>query len=187
MSELHKKIVEKNHARQDKARERTSHYPACNAERGDYVLWSHVDEAHHPKLLVTWVGPYRVVEVNEFSAKIEQLITKEQRDAHMSRLKMYAESSFEVTEEILEHVADQGILLMVEHIAAHKFDKNRDWYYMLVHWEGFESIEASWEEVTHLVRDCPAVVQAYVEALKPGKYREQLASRIKTIKAKLKA
>ncbi|KAH9187012.1 hypothetical protein AeNC1_011010 [Aphanomyces euteiches] len=100
---------------------------------------------------------------------------------------MYAESSFEVTEEILEHVADQGILLKVEHIAAHKFDKNRDCYYMLVHWEGFESIEASWEEVTHLVRDCPVVVQAYVDALKPGKDREQLASRIKTIKAKLKA
>ncbi|KAH9104571.1 hypothetical protein LEN26_015003 [Aphanomyces euteiches] len=167
MSELHNEIVEKNHARQDKARERTSQYPACNAERGDYVLWSRVDEAHHPKLLVTWVEPYRVVEVNEFSAKIEHLITKEQRDAHMSRLKMYAESSFEVTEEILEH--------------------NRDCYYMLVHWEGFESIEASWEEVTHLVRDCPAVVQAYVDALKPGKDREQLVSRIKTIKAKLKA
>ncbi|KAH9106457.1 hypothetical protein AeMF1_017927 [Aphanomyces euteiches] len=187
MSELHKEIVEKNHARQDKARERTSQYPACNAERGNYVLWSRVDEAHHPKLLVTWVGPYRVVEVNEFSARIEHLITKEQRDAHMSRLKMYAESSFEVTEEILEHVADQGILLKVEHIAAHKFDKNRDCYYMLVHWEGFESIEASWEEVTHLVRDCPVVVQAYVDALKPGKDREQLGSRIKTIKAKLKA
>ncbi|KAF0729041.1 hypothetical protein Ae201684_013340 [Aphanomyces euteiches] len=187
MSELHKETVEKNHARQDKARERTSQYPACNAERGDYVLWSRVDEAHHQKLLVTWVGLYRVMKVNEFSARIVHLITKEQRDAHMSRLKMYAESSFEVTEEILEHVADQGILLKVEHIAAHKCDKNRDCYYMLVHWEGFESIEASWKEVTHLVRDCPVVVQAYVDALKPGKDREQLASRIKTIKAKLKA
>ncbi|KAH9121386.1 hypothetical protein AeMF1_006872 [Aphanomyces euteiches] len=103
MHQLHKEIVEQNHAKQDKARERTSQYPVCNADRGDYVLWSRVDEAHHPKLLVTWVGPYRVVEVNEFSARIEHLITKEQRDAHMSRLKMYAESSFEVTDEILEH------------------------------------------------------------------------------------
>ncbi|KAF0727163.1 hypothetical protein Ae201684P_019356 [Aphanomyces euteiches] len=126
MKQLHKEIVEQNHAKQDKARERTSQYPACNADRGDYVLWSRVDEAHHPKLLVTWVGPYRVVEVNEFSARIEHLITKEQRDAHMSRLKMYAESSFEVTDEILEHVADQRILLKVARIESHKFDKTRD-------------------------------------------------------------
>ncbi|KAH9090266.1 hypothetical protein LEN26_018896, partial [Aphanomyces euteiches] len=162
MHQLHKEIVEQNHAKQDKARERTSQYPVCNADRGDYVLWSRVDEAHHPKLLLTWVGPYRVVEVNEFSARIEHLITKEQRDAHMSRLKMYAESSFEVTDEILEHVADQGILLKVERIESHKFDKTRDCYYMLVHWEGFEAIEASWEDVTQLLRDCPAVVHAYV-------------------------
>ncbi|KAH9123096.1 hypothetical protein AeMF1_005839 [Aphanomyces euteiches] len=185
MHQLHKEIVEQNHAKQDKARERTSQYPACNADRGDYVLWSRVDEAHHPKLLVT--GPYRVVEVNEFSARIEHLITKEQRDAHMSRLKMYAESSFEVTDEILEHVADQGILLKVARIESHKFDKTRDCYYMLVHWEGFEAIEASWEDVTQLLRDCPAVVHAYVETLKPGRDREQLASRIQSIQAKLKA
>ncbi|KAH9084271.1 hypothetical protein LEN26_020966 [Aphanomyces euteiches] len=187
MHQLHKEIVEQNHAKQDKARERTSQYPACNADRGDYVLWSRVDEAHHPKLLVTWVGPYRVVEVNEFSARIEHLITKEQRDAHMSRLKMYAESSFEVTDEILEPVADQGILLKVARIESHKFDKTCDCYYMLVHWEGFEAIEASWEDVTQLLRDCPAVVHAYVEALKPGRDREQLASRIQSIQAKLKA
>ncbi|KAF0731265.1 hypothetical protein Ae201684P_011945 [Aphanomyces euteiches] len=102
----------------------------------------------------------------------------------MSRLKMYAESSFEVTDEILEHVADQGILLKVARIESHKFDKTRDCYYMLVHWEGFEAIEASWEDVTQLLRDCPDV---YVEALKPGRDREQLASRIKSIQAKLKA
>ncbi|KAH9181337.1 hypothetical protein AeNC1_016687, partial [Aphanomyces euteiches] len=34
MKQLHKEIVEQNHAKQDKARERTSQYPACNADRG---------------------------------------------------------------------------------------------------------------------------------------------------------
>ncbi|KAH9094653.1 hypothetical protein LEN26_018183 [Aphanomyces euteiches] len=151
MKQLHKEIVEQNHAKQDKARERTSQYPACNADRGDYVLWSRVDEEHHPKLLVTWVGP-----------------NSETRTCQGSR-------------------SGQGILLKVARIEFHKFDNTRDCYYMIVHWEGFEAIEASWEDVTQLLRDCPTVVHAYVEALKPGRDREQLESRIKSIQVKLKA
>ncbi|KAH9064792.1 hypothetical protein Ae201684P_003574 [Aphanomyces euteiches] len=42
-------------------------------------------------------------------------------------------------------------------------------------------------EKNHARQDKARELQAYVDALKPGKDREQLASRIKTIKAKLKA
>ncbi|ETV93828.1 hypothetical protein H310_12390, partial [Aphanomyces invadans] len=100
---MHKEVMNKNEQRVLKAMMKTDSYENCNVTEGDYVLWSRVDERSHPKLLVTWLGPYRVKEVGEFSVKIEHLITHEEREAHMSRIKMYAESSFEITEEILEH------------------------------------------------------------------------------------
>ncbi|ETV71538.1 hypothetical protein H257_13201 [Aphanomyces astaci] len=64
---------------------------------------------------VNKVGPYRVKSVGQFSVILELLVTHEEREAHTSRVKMYAEVSFEVTEEILEHASEQGI------ITGHKF------------------------------------------------------------------
>ncbi|ETV65102.1 hypothetical protein H257_18092 [Aphanomyces astaci] len=87
------------------------HKERCNVSEGDFVLWSRVDERYHPKLLVTWTGLYRIKEVGEFSVVLEHLVTLELREAHTSRVKLYIEYSFEVTEEILEHVSEQGIML----------------------------------------------------------------------------
>ncbi|KAF0683199.1 Aste57867_24731 [Aphanomyces stellatus] len=175
LRELHKEICDSNEARQVKAFGRTLDYNAINAEVGDYVLWSRVDEVRYPKLLVTWIGPYKVVEVNEYSAKIEHLATNEQRDAHTSRLKMYADASFNITEEILEHVSNQGVLLKVERITATKFDKASGGFLMQVYWGGFEDIEASWEPMKQLAQDCPAIIRAYVDGLKAGLEKDRLA------------
>ncbi|KAH9088225.1 hypothetical protein LEN26_019605 [Aphanomyces euteiches] len=171
---LHKAILDKNEARATKAMIATANAEACNVCEGDYVLWSRVDENHHPKLLVTWIGPYRVAQVNEYSLEIEHLLTKERRQVHMSRVKLYAEESFEVTEELLEHISEQGIMLKVSSISTHKLDKDAGEYVLLVHWEGLGEIEASCERLSKLMRECPAVVQAYVKTIKSKKIREAL-------------
>ena len=171
---IHKQIFDKNEARATKAMIATANAETCNVCEGDYVLWSRVDENHHPKLLVTLLGPYRVTKVNEYSIEIEHLLTKERRQAHMSRVKLYAEENFEVTEEILEHISEQGILLKVSSISTHKLDKDAGEYMLLVHWEGLEDLEASWEQLSKLMRECPAVVQAYAKSIKSKKTREAL-------------
>ena len=74
---IHKQILDNNEARATKAMIATANAETCNVCEGDYVLWSRVDENHHPKLLVTWLGPYRVTEVNEYSIEIKHLLTKE--------------------------------------------------------------------------------------------------------------
>jgi hypothetical protein len=81
-------------------------------------------------------------------------------------VKLYADASFEVSEEILEHVAEQGILLKIEKITQHVYDKPTKGYLLHVHWEGFEIIEASWEPLAKLMSECPALVRAYIYALK---------------------
>ena len=47
-------------------------------------------------------------------------------------------------------------------------------YMLLVHWEGLEDLEASWERLSKLMRECPAVVQAYAKSIKSKKTREAL-------------
>jgi hypothetical protein len=163
---LHKEVLDKNEARLLRGMARSEGNAELNISEGDYVLWSRVDERRHPKLLVTWIGPYQVVEVNEFSVVIEHLLTKDRKTAHSSRVKLYADASFEVSEEILEHVAEQGILLKVEKITQHVYDKPTKGYLLYVHWEGFEIIEASWEPLAKLMSECPALVRAYIYALK---------------------
>ncbi|KAF0761210.1 hypothetical protein AaE_003463, partial [Aphanomyces astaci] len=137
---MHKEVLDKNAMRAAKATKATEKYEQCNVSEGDYVLWSRVDERYHPKLLVTWTGPYRVKEVGEFSVVLEHLVTHELREAHASRVKLYAEDSFEVTEEILEHVSEQGIMLKVKSIGGHKFVPDVKDFMLEVLWVDFEDI-----------------------------------------------
>ncbi|EGZ21544.1 hypothetical protein PHYSODRAFT_488387 [Phytophthora sojae] len=92
----------------------------ANFDVGDYVLRSRVDQKQNDKLLVTWIGPYQIVGADEHSFRVQHLVTGAESDVHASRLKFYADASFEVTEEIREHVAAQGIVLTVAELKEHR-------------------------------------------------------------------
>lgn len=48
-------------------------------------------------------------------------------DVHPSRFKFYADSSLEVTKELVEHVAAQGIFLRVHEFKDHqRSERNQD-------------------------------------------------------------
>ncbi|POM58209.1 Hypothetical protein PHPALM_37180 [Phytophthora palmivora] len=49
-------------------------------------------------------------------------------DVHPSRLKLYADSSLEVTEELLDHIACQGTLLAVEAIVYRRINSDMNAY-----------------------------------------------------------
>ncbi|GMF18784.1 unnamed protein product [Phytophthora fragariaefolia] len=85
---------------------------------GDYVLRSRVDEKHSNELQVTWVGP--VVRADSHSFRVQHLITGEELDVYASRLKMYADDSLDVSDELLEHIASQGIVLAVNELKDHR-------------------------------------------------------------------
>ncbi|KAH9174294.1 hypothetical protein AeNC1_017681, partial [Aphanomyces euteiches] len=51
---------------------------------------------------------------------------------------------------------------------------------LLVHWEGLEEIEASWERLSKLMRECPAVVQAYAKTIKSKKMKWNVAAASKS-------
>ncbi|GMF63865.1 unnamed protein product [Phytophthora fragariaefolia] len=114
-----------------------------NFTEGDYVIRSRENEKSGDKLLVSWVEPYRVVRTDVHSSRIEHLITGAKLNVHASRPKFYAESSLKVTEERIEHTSSQGIVLVVEKL---------------------KEIEDSYEPLSSLAHDVPALVNPYVAA-----------------------
>lgn len=129
---------------------------------GDYVLRSRVDERRHNKLLVTWVGPYVVTRADSHSFRVRQLVTGAEQDVHASRLKFYADSDLEVTDELLEHVASQGIVLKVESIVKHRWNDQSQGFELLVSWCDLETIKDSWEPLQSLTHDVSVLVDAYI-------------------------
>ncbi|OWZ04013.1 LOW QUALITY PROTEIN: hypothetical protein PHMEG_00024161 [Phytophthora megakarya] len=144
----------------NKKRERGEN--VVNFTEGDYVLRSRVDEKKTHKLLVTWVGPFRVVRADAHSFLIKHLITGAELDIHASRLKFYADASLDVTEELLEHISSQGIILAVEKLKDHRWNDAIGDFEILVQWRGLEAIEDSYEPLTSLARDIPILVNQYV-------------------------
>ncbi|ETN02740.1 hypothetical protein PPTG_23880 [Phytophthora nicotianae INRA-310] len=140
-----------------------------NFSVGDYVLRSRVDERRHNKLLVTWIGPYVVTRADSHSFRVRHLVTGKEQDVHASRLKFYADSDLEVTEELLEHVASQGIVSKVNRLNKHRWIEQKQVYELLLSWCGLEPIEDSWEPFRSLAQDIPALTRTYVEAAEDAK------------------
>ncbi|KAK1935651.1 hypothetical protein P3T76_010346 [Phytophthora citrophthora] len=135
-----------------------------NFSVGDYVLWSRVDERlRGNKLMVRWVGPYRVTTANEYSFTIEHLLTGDSFEVHGSRLKYYDDASMDVDEEVLEHVAKQGIVLGVACFRDHRYNTTTNQWELLVSWRGLQNIEDSWEPLQAMQRDVPNLVANYAE------------------------
>ncbi|EGZ21590.1 hypothetical protein PHYSODRAFT_329520 [Phytophthora sojae] len=106
------------------------------------------------KLMVRWVGPFRIVQELPTSYMIEHLLTGEQFDVHAIRLKHYADGTLDVTEELKHHVALQGIKLGVR-----------------------ADTEDSWEEFGGIFNAVPEIVDRYVDTCsdtKLKKYRKTL-------------
>ncbi|POM62524.1 hypothetical protein PHPALM_28314 [Phytophthora palmivora] len=130
---------------------------------GDYVLRSRVDKKKGNKLLVTWQGPYKVVRADAHSFRVSHLITGYEVDVHASRLKFYQDSSLNVTEELLEHVASQGIVLAIEELKRHRWNSATKDYEVLVSWKGLESVEDSWEPLTSLAKEVKILLDHYIQ------------------------
>lgn len=115
-----------------------------NFEPGDYVLWSRVFKGKPPKignLHVRWIGHFQVISAQLHSFRIPHLLNGDERDVHASRLKFYSDSSLDVSEEIREHIASQGIILVVKGFLDYRSvgAKNR-LYEIMVKWQGLEDI-----------------------------------------------
>ncbi|KAJ0391006.1 hypothetical protein P43SY_011949 [Pythium insidiosum] len=153
LAEMHQEVTDR--------KERTRMYQRMakrgtleNFSIGDYVLW--------------------VVEALEYSYKIEHLLTGDVVEVHGSRLKFYDDASLDLTDEIHEHIAKQGIVMGVEEIKDHRFNEVTQQWELLISWRGLQDVEDSWEPLADVKRDIPLLIQEYVEANEAADLRTQL-------------
>ncbi|ETP33057.1 hypothetical protein F442_18351, partial [Phytophthora nicotianae P10297] len=95
--------------------------------------------------------------------RVSHLVTGDELDVHPSRLKFYADSSLDVTEEILEHVAAQGIILAISELKKHRWNASISDDEVLVGWKGLESVEDSWEPLTSLATEVKVLLDQYIQ------------------------
>lgn len=162
MQEMHKTVKDQQEKQRLLNRKRNRGEHLVSFSVGDFVLRSRVDEKHGNKLQVTWIGPYRVIRADSHSFRVQHLVTGDELDVHASRLKLYADSSLEVTEELLEHVASQGILLAVKELKEHRWNADIGDYEIRVEWKGLQTIEDSYEPMLSLSKEVRVLVSNYV-------------------------
>ena len=97
--------------------------------------------------------------------EVEDLTSDRVLSVHAERLKFYADSELEVTEELVNLISHDGSGFEVQEILSWR--RQNDEYQCLVHWLGLEDVEESWEPLTTLWEDIPNVVRAWFRTLPP--------------------
>ncbi|ETM02791.1 hypothetical protein L917_00835 [Phytophthora nicotianae] len=94
-------------------------------------------------------------------AEIQNLITGQRKEAHASRLKFYADSSLDVTEDLMLHVAQNSEGYVVDSLLKARYNQQEKRHEIKVSWRGLDVIEDSWEPADILLQDVPVAVKAF--------------------------
>ena len=99
---------------------------------------------------------------------VQHLVTAELRDVHVTTMRVYADDKLEITGELLkvfQQLEDQREY-HIRSISAIKRAASGDEFVVKVAWEGLEEAVSTWEPVSHVLYDAPAVVSKELKALR---------------------
>ena len=99
---------------------------------------------------------------------MEHLVTGELRDVHVARMRFYADDKLEITGELLkvfQQWENQGEY-HIRRTSATKRAASSDEFVAKVAWEGLEEAESTWEPVSRVLHDAPAVLRKELKALR---------------------
>ena len=130
---------------------------------GDFVLRGETRSG--PKLRLKWTRPYRVTECkSEFLFQIEKLGTGIKSTSHGRRQKLFRNSDYEITEDVLNHLDYQkGELLVIE--SFENIRERQGHIELEVKWRGFESAENDWLSLEVLREDVPEMLSEHLEEI----------------------
>jgi hypothetical protein len=119
-----------------------------------------------PKFQVKWKGPRRVTSVeSNYVFVVENLLTKELKAAHATRLRFYEDKELNVTDELsqaAEHIDHQ--LYVVSQILDARYNKQEMFHGLFVAWRGFPVGKATWEPYSVMDVDVPGMVAKFLES-----------------------
>jgi Chromo (CHRromatin Organisation MOdifier) domain len=118
------------------------------------------------KLQAKWKGPRRVVSVeSDFVLVVGNLLTKELKAAHATRLRFYNDNELNVAAELAqaaEHNDHQ--LYVVSKILDARYNEQEMFHKLLVAWRGFPVGEATWEPYSVMAVEVPEMVAKFMES-----------------------
>jgi hypothetical protein len=133
---------------------------------GDYVLVAEHRKSGVSKLQVKWKGPRRVASLeSDYAFVVENILTKELKAAHATRLRFYKNKELNVTAELAqaaEHNDHQ--LYVVAKILDARNNEQELFHELLVAWRGFPVGEATWEPYSVMAVDVPDMVVKFMES-----------------------
>ena len=102
--QLQRETVERSESERQRARQAISRGDLPHFTVGDYVLVARARKGgRHAKLMNTWTRPWKVVsDDREHVYTVEYIISGDVHDAHVARLKFYADKELNVTRRIQE-------------------------------------------------------------------------------------
>jgi hypothetical protein len=133
---------------------------------GDYVLVAEHRKSGVSKLQVKLKGSRRVASVesdNEFV--VENLLTKELKAAHTTRLRFYKHKDLNVTAELAQAAEhNDHKLYLVSKILDARYNEQEMFHELLVAWRGFIVEKATWEPYSVMAVDVPDMVAKFMES-----------------------
>ena len=150
---------------------------------GDYVLVATPKTTKQHKLSAVWRGPYRVIgTVSEYVYEMEHLVTNVVSQAHIQRMKYYADSELDMDiPELMDDIQHESTVFNaydVESIQSHKYDTGSMQYVLHIKWGGFSEVENTWEPFLDLLEQVPQLVTRYVNGLRNSQARTDMLTLI---------
>lgn len=165
---MHRDVAEIGDQRRMQARaRRAARAKPPNFGVGDFVLVASVVAAPN-KLSIKWQGPKRVTKaISDWIFEVEDLVEPYVTSTHhVSRLRFYAESAREVTEDLLQHALNAQGGHCVEEFRGIRHNSTANQWQVEVKWLGLDELENTWESYASLQTDVPVLLARYCEAHK---------------------
>jgi Chromo (CHRromatin Organisation MOdifier) domain len=142
-----------------------THVRSPNFQVGDYVLVAEHRKSGVSELQVKRKGPRRVASVeSDYVLVVENLLTKELKAVHATRLRFYKDKELNVTAELVESAERNDHQLYVESkILDARYNEQEMFHELLVAWRGFPVGEATWEPYSVMAVDVPNMVTKFME------------------------
>jgi hypothetical protein len=148
MTEIHAQVAEKAKRDRKAAVQKhndETHVRSPNFQVVDYVLVAEHRKSGSSKLQVKWKGPRRFASVeSDYVFVVENLLTKELKAAHATRLQFYQNKELNVTAELaqaVEHNDDE--LYVVSKILDARYNEQEMFHELLVAWHSIPVGEAT--------------------------------------------
>jgi hypothetical protein len=94
---------------------------------------------------------------------------------------MYCEKCLDQDEDILDHIALQGMTLAVKGIKNHRYNEKSNQFEVLISWKGFDDEGDSWEPMTAMFAGIKVMTTKYLQYELAKKPNAKLKSFIETL------